>query len=674
MAVIDAFSFYNELDLLEVRIRELMGVVDKFVIVEATTSYRGFPKQLSFLRNRERYEAIVPGRIIHVIVDDMPSADVSPWLPENFQRECIMRGLTDAKPDDTILISDLDEIPSSKIPLTYNDTVTLVQILTWGKLNACCTTREPSWTGTVSVKFSVLKTQTPQWFRNNRSGFRKVNSGWHFSYSGPLDRIHEKVHNFAHTECDTPQYHKQVDDTWQSMKDNPPVLLLPSELPSCVFEDVEKFKSLLAIPSVPTVVSVIIPSFRNVKRSIEACKRFYDATNGYNTKVECIIVDRYGQIPDATEVPDFVKLHWIDKETPVEAINYGYSVSTGDFVMCALDNTVLQKGWFDAVLRGKSGVFTFGDYFVATRTYLEGRNGNVLFYPEYKCYFCNIEFLERAKVSGDIVELSSSLVTRIQDNGFEQALNENGQYSSHDSELYNRRKSAGYPALRLGNNPQLSILMASMFRKEQMLEVIQRFRDTLKDIKYEFIIYIEEGRESYEAIKDMPNVTALWGETQTTPIRCTNECLKLAKGDFIMSASDDTFPERGWYEAVMTAFDKLPNRSGLVGVNDMHRDGNGLSTIFVMSRDFVINEMGGVFVPPCYNAYYSDPEVNEVAKAKGKFIWAKDAHMEHRHHGFGYPMDDLYQRNMRFIADDTATYLNRKARGYPIEWEPIITK
>ena len=36
----------------------------------------------------------------------------NPYLRENFQRNCIMRGLSDASNEDMVIISDLDEIPN----------------------------------------------------------------------------------------------------------------------------------------------------------------------------------------------------------------------------------------------------------------------------------------------------------------------------------------------------------------------------------------------------------------------------------------------------------------------------------------------------------------------------------------------------------------------------------
>ncbi len=39
--VYDCFTFFNELELLEIRLNELSSVVDKLVLVEATKTFQG---------------------------------------------------------------------------------------------------------------------------------------------------------------------------------------------------------------------------------------------------------------------------------------------------------------------------------------------------------------------------------------------------------------------------------------------------------------------------------------------------------------------------------------------------------------------------------------------------------------------------------------------------------
>ena len=53
--VYDAIIFSIELDLLEIRLKELYDVVEKFLILESATTFTGKPKALVFHENRERF-------------------------------------------------------------------------------------------------------------------------------------------------------------------------------------------------------------------------------------------------------------------------------------------------------------------------------------------------------------------------------------------------------------------------------------------------------------------------------------------------------------------------------------------------------------------------------------------------------------------------------------------
>ena len=112
--VFDCFPFFNELDILEIRLAELDPLVDHFVIVEATRTHTGKPKPLYFADNRKRYDRYAD-KIIHVVVDDLPSGPSDHWGREIFQRQAIVRGLGDARPDDRIISSDCDEIPKPDV-------------------------------------------------------------------------------------------------------------------------------------------------------------------------------------------------------------------------------------------------------------------------------------------------------------------------------------------------------------------------------------------------------------------------------------------------------------------------------------------------------------------------------------------------------------------------------
>ncbi|MEM7212919.1 MAG: hypothetical protein AAF479_13680 [Pseudomonadota bacterium] len=108
--IFDCFPFFMELDLLDLRLRELSPVVHRFVLAESRWDFAGNPKPLYFAENRDRFSQFAD-RIIHVVVEDKPPNAAERWAIQRHQRDQLMRGLAEAAPDDIVMISDVDEIP-----------------------------------------------------------------------------------------------------------------------------------------------------------------------------------------------------------------------------------------------------------------------------------------------------------------------------------------------------------------------------------------------------------------------------------------------------------------------------------------------------------------------------------------------------------------------------------
>ena len=105
--VYDIFSFFYELDLLEIRLNILDKYVDKFVIVESTESFMGKENKLYFDENKKRFEKW-KHKIIHYVVDDYPtmlnfltwqnqvqmSAEVNIFGYESFIKKKVLKSTT----------------------------------------------------------------------------------------------------------------------------------------------------------------------------------------------------------------------------------------------------------------------------------------------------------------------------------------------------------------------------------------------------------------------------------------------------------------------------------------------------------------------------------------------------------------------------------------------------
>lgn len=209
--IFDCFIFYNELELLELRLAELNETVDYFVIAEANKTHTGSSKEFIFEKNKDRFKEYLD-KIIYVKVDDCPdfSKDRPPKI-EYYQRNALMKGLIGlAKPGDKILISDLDEIPSPefiKANLSKKDWVYLQLPLYYCFVNVQVTR---SCGGTVMADFGTFtEFQDLRRFARRRYNFEPrrhpeviPDSGWHYSYlfGNDPEKIRNKVKNIYESE------------------------------------------------------------------------------------------------------------------------------------------------------------------------------------------------------------------------------------------------------------------------------------------------------------------------------------------------------------------------------------------------------------------------------------------------------------------------------------------
>ena len=226
MKIYDCFTFYNELDLLELRLTELSDVVDRFVIVEATTTFTNRLKPLLYKENQNRY-AQWADKIEHIVVET--EKDPNPWANETRQRDSILRGIWDASDDDIIIVSDVDEIPRPAAVAWMRDCAAeffgFRMSLSNFKFNYVRTAPGEYDVWAMATRRRHLGSQfTPNSLRgqrftlnglayqHNQDGVAIVeHGGWHFGYLGDNDYLKDKAASFSHQEINTPEFVDNID-------------------------------------------------------------------------------------------------------------------------------------------------------------------------------------------------------------------------------------------------------------------------------------------------------------------------------------------------------------------------------------------------------------------------------------------------------------------------------
>jgi len=208
MKIYDCFSYWDEDLLLDLRLNILNDYVDYFVIVEGNKTWQNNSKKLRFdIQKFSKFK----NKIIYIPVEDMPDGN-NPYLRENFQRNCIIRGLKKSSPDDLIVISDLDEIPNPKALNKFKPNMKFAvfkQMHFYYKFNMHSTVN-PFWYGSRICVKKYLK--SPQWLRDLKFKKRPFwrldkfrlnniieNGGWHFCNLKSPDELLYKYQNLCET-------------------------------------------------------------------------------------------------------------------------------------------------------------------------------------------------------------------------------------------------------------------------------------------------------------------------------------------------------------------------------------------------------------------------------------------------------------------------------------------
>jgi beta-1,4-mannosyl-glycoprotein beta-1,4-N-acetylglucosaminyltransferase len=279
--IFDGFMFYNELDVLEVRLHELCDVVDHFVLVEANQTFQGNPKPLYYELNKRRFERF-HDKIIHIVcsfpdvISNRLSLTSGPnWGRENYQRDAIVRGLTTARSDDLILISDVDEIVSKRklLEAIENRRKHDITIFTMPLYKFQFNRKTPEvWKyGARMVEYSQfrsaqsLRSAYLSWSkRSARLGlgkwharlrnltllgmgnriFEVKDAGWHFTSIGDWSNWKNKINSYSHIEL---KNHPTVLDEnayCQALMTSGEIVGL-DQMPAYIKDNPEKFSSLL---------------------------------------------------------------------------------------------------------------------------------------------------------------------------------------------------------------------------------------------------------------------------------------------------------------------------------------------------------------------------------------------------------------------------------------------
>ena len=205
--IIDGFTFFNEYDLLDLRLKILYDYVDLFVITEGNRTFAGNKKPFNYKMFKGRYDW-AKDKILYQTVD-LPEKGAS-WNREYQQRNAIISSLNECADDDILIMGDVDELVSREAVIWAKSNVDKLpmvchQAFFYYNLHSLRQEIDPN---SIISTLAEARRILPQGLRGKRGILPPipVKSGWHCSYFGGETNIREKIQSFSHQELNIPRY------------------------------------------------------------------------------------------------------------------------------------------------------------------------------------------------------------------------------------------------------------------------------------------------------------------------------------------------------------------------------------------------------------------------------------------------------------------------------------
>lgn len=219
--------------------------------------------------------------------------------------------------------------------------------------------------------------------------------------------------------------------------------------------------------------------------------------------------------------------------------------------------------------------------------------------------------------------------------------------------------------------PEASVVVPSRGRAQQAAEMVERLLHASRGYRVEVIV-VTDDVQTFAATDNLATRVVLQQERTSAPL-AWHAGAAVSRADVLVLGADDLWFGHGWLGETLDRLADFPDGEGLVGFNDLARDGNELATHWAVSRTFARKRLGGALYPPCYQHYCGDNEMTARAKAAGRFKWAQFALVEHRHPLFGKAeVDGLYVEKAPMLDADRHLFNWRQEQGWPEAWEGVL--
>lgn len=224
MKIVDAFTFFNEIELLKIRLELLYDYVDAFCICEGRYTFTGVRKPYYIELYQNDLKPWLDKIVYLKFEPDISGLDFSKkdvafnpnspaWHMERAQRNSLAQVCSTLSGNDLVLVSDLDELPNPSIIASIRSgssevsKARLEMQMHYYYMNCVGTGKDNNkWHKAFVASVDQIKQAPDLEFMRLQEPMPLIqDAGWHFSYLGGSEKISEKLSAISHTEINRPE-------------------------------------------------------------------------------------------------------------------------------------------------------------------------------------------------------------------------------------------------------------------------------------------------------------------------------------------------------------------------------------------------------------------------------------------------------------------------------------
>src|SRR3972149_7347515 len=155
---------------------------------------------------------------------------------------------------------------------------------------------------------------------------------------------------------------------------------------------------------------------------------------------------------------------------------------------------------------------------------------------------------------------------------------------------------------------KISVITPTCFRPQMFREMCMSLINTTQKYEIEHIVLIDEDNETlsialgiWNHLLNRNQMRIRFCKKTMGALSSWNKGLELSTGNVIVPSSDDQLFYPDWLKYALENLETKLNGYGVVGMNDLAYSEEQVATMFLFTRDYCKDHMGGVIAPPEYD-------------------------------------------------------------------------